>query len=520
MSAATYEVQAPTRFSESLIWQLNRDFYHTQGIEAWREGRVPHHLSSNAMVGKTYAALIFAFLKDLAAKGQSRETVYLLELGAGQGRLAFHILQHLEQLIQEVTQELPPYCYILSDIVTENLNFFQEHPQFETYFEQGKLDVAFFNGLSSKTIQLKKQKIELSADSLQQPLIAVANYFFDSIPSDLFHFEGKKIESCQVGLHSTENPSEMDEAALLKNLELTFHTTPLQAPFYQSEVLNELLEDYRGALFNSFLFFPQQGIQCLFNLQQLSKKGLILLSMDKGFHEMHDLENSKEPEMVTHGSMSFWVNYHTLGAYCQKTGGAALFPSFSNFHMDLACLLFLPEHESYQEIKSAYRQFVDDFGPDDFNSFKRFTYKHIAQMGLLELLGMVRLFSYDSAFFINILPRLRQVIARISFNERRRLGQVLRKIWAMNFTLNESYDLAFELGGLFYDLGYYQDALDHYAFSTTQYGQKPDIYYNIGLCYYQLREDVLFVENLKTAKLAFPDYERFAHLDSLDLGAK
>lgn len=519
MSSSSYEIQAKTNFSESLIWQLNRDFYHSQGIEAWREGAVPHHLSSNAMVGRTYADLIFAFLKDLAAKGQTTETVYLLELGAGQGRLAFHILQHLEQLIEEAALNLPPYCYILSDIIADSLQFFEQHPQFQTFFEQGKLDVAFFNGLSSKTIQLKKKGIELSANSLQQPLIAIANYFFDSIPSDLFHFEGKKIASCQVALNSTEDPNEMDEETLLKNIQLTFHTEPLLSPFYQSDILNELLENYRGVLFNSFLFFPQQGIQCLFNLQQLSKKGLMLLSMDKGFHEMHDLENSKEPEMITHGSMSFWVNYHTLGAYCKKDGGTALFPSFSNFHLDLACLLFLPESENYRETKAAYRRSVDEFGPDDFNSFKRFTYKHIAQMGLLELLGMIRLFSYDSAFFINILPRLRQVTTHISFNERRRLGQVLRKIWEMYFTLNESYDLAFELAGLFYDLGYYQDALTHYAFSTTQYGQKADIYYNIGLCYYQLREDVLFAENLKTAKLAFPAYERYAHLDKLDLKA-
>ena len=132
-------------FSESLIWQLNRDYYQETGIDAWRKGIVPHNLTSNSMVGKTYAELIFAFLKDLAAKGQMNETIYILELGAGHGRLAFHILKHLERLVNHVGLQLPKYCFVLSDIVEDNLNFFLTHPQFQIYFEKGILDVAYFD---------------------------------------------------------------------------------------------------------------------------------------------------------------------------------------------------------------------------------------------------------------------------------------------------------------------------------------------------------------------------------------
>ena len=32
-----YEIEAFTPFSESKIWQLNRDFYHERGISAWSE---------------------------------------------------------------------------------------------------------------------------------------------------------------------------------------------------------------------------------------------------------------------------------------------------------------------------------------------------------------------------------------------------------------------------------------------------------------------------------------------------
>ena len=107
-----YEIESIKPFSQSLIWKLNRDYYQDKGVTAWSEDAVPHQMTSNSKVGKIYAELILAFLKDLSAKGKITETVYILELGAGHGRLAFHILKHLQKLEPVLGIELPPYCYI------------------------------------------------------------------------------------------------------------------------------------------------------------------------------------------------------------------------------------------------------------------------------------------------------------------------------------------------------------------------------------------------------------------------
>jgi len=242
--------------------------------------------------------------------------------------------------------------------------------------------------------------------------------------------------------------------------------------------------------------------------------------MDKGFHQLHDIENKKIPEMITHGSFSFWVNYHALSTYCKQQNGTSLFPSFSTFHLELACLILVPDSDNYHETKVAYQRSVDDFGPDDFNGFKRFTYKHISRMNLVELIGMMRLSAYDSTFFIKILPRLKQVSQRITVNERNRISQTMHETWKTYFSINESYDLAFEIGGMFYALGYYQDALNYFRHSIQLFGHTADVFYNRALCHYQLREDSAFISVLKNAKIAFPDYPKWTHLNSLDLEAK
>ena len=87
----------------------------------------------------------------------------------------------------------------------------------------------------------------------------------------------------------------------------------------------------------------------------------------------------------------------------------------------------------------------------------------------------------------------------------------------MYFSINESYDLAYELAGLFYDLGFYNEALDYFQFSWDSFGPKTDIYYNRILCYYQLRQDHLFAKTLKEAKLTYPNEAIFDSLENLDM---
>lgn len=340
MKEPVYQLEALKLFSESYLWQLNRDFYQQVGIDAWNKGIVPHHLTSNSMVGKTYAELIFGFLSDLSLKGQLEDTVYILEMGAGHGRLAFHVLHHLQQIKAISDIQVPPFCYILSDIVEDNLQFFKNHSQLQPYFEQGILDFSYFDAIDSKEIYLEVAQIKIRAHELTQPIIAIGNYFFDSIPTDLFQIKDKTIAVCSIALSTKENPNEKPVTDVIKGLHLTYQQSFLSKPYYSDRISNELLSEYKAGLKDTFLFFPYKSFQCLENLATFSNKGLLLLSMDKGCHELEDLENKDLPEVIKHGSFSLWVNYHALGRFCEKKGGIARFPYAANYNLELACLFF------------------------------------------------------------------------------------------------------------------------------------------------------------------------------------
>lgn len=517
MDTEQYEIESKTLFSKSLIWELNRKFYQEKGIKAWSEDIVPHHMTSNSLVGKTYADLIFGFLKDLASKGNKDGVVYILELGAGHGRLGFHILKHLQNLIHPFEGQVPKFCYVLSDIVEDNLSFFSNHLQLQTYFEQGVLDVSYFDAVNSKELYLRKSKKTIASKDLDQPILAIANYFFDSIPSELFFVQNNSVSDCSISINSKENPRGMNTEQMIENMNLTYYKSTIDFPNYNEKLLNEILAGYRKLKSTTYIYFPKTAMECLSNLRAFSKLGLVLLTMDKGFHELKNLENRKEPDIVTHGSFSLWVNYHALSEYCLRQGGKPLFPSFSNFHLEIGCLLFLAESETYLQTDLAYNQVVDDFGPDDFNTIKQLAYFNVSRLKLVELIAIYRLSGYDSTIFIKLLPRLKQVKQQITYNERDRLAQSMHCIWKMYFNINENFDLAYEIGGVFYDLGFYPEALDYFQYSVDVYGEKEDVNYNQALCYYQLRQDQFFYTTLKRAKKLFPNSDLLNSLDNLDM---
>lgn len=517
--ARFFQLENHKPFAESLIWELNRNYYLEKGITAWSSGEVPHQITSNSKVGKTYAEIIFGFLKDLAYKGKTTETVYILEVGAGHGRLAFHTLKHLDKLIAQIKIDLPPFCYVLSDIAEDNLTFFAKHPQFQAYFEKGVLDVAYFDIVSTQEIQLRIAKKTLQKSDLKQPILVLANYFFDSIPQDLYFIKDKKIDKCTIALSASLAPETVNTAQLLENIELDYALSHDKSPFYEQAILNDILEEYRELLINSFFLFPEVGLRGLENLKGLSSEGLMLISMDKGNHEIHNLESLPAPQMMRHGSMSFSVNYHALGSHCQKMGGTTWFPQSSNFHLEVACLLYLPDGETYTDTRLAYQRYVDDFGPDDYNSVKKLAYKHLHSFTIQEIVAFLRISAYDSSLFIKILPRLKQLISTVTYNERLRVAETMRQTWDGYFSMNNANDLGFEMAGLFYELAYYADALTFFEYSENLFGTSADGYYNKILCYYQLRQDDLFAKTLKQAKLEYPNFEKFKHLDDLDLNA-
>lgn len=124
------------RYSEAPVWDWQRAYYEQKGLQAWTENQVPQYITSNPVIATAYAEMIFGFLQDLSNKGKISETVTILELGAGVGRLAHQILLKLLELKEFAAIQLPPFRYVMTDLVAENVLGWQEHPSMQSFIHK------------------------------------------------------------------------------------------------------------------------------------------------------------------------------------------------------------------------------------------------------------------------------------------------------------------------------------------------------------------------------------------------
>ena len=472
------------RFSEAPIWELQRQYFEEQGLKAWINDQVPQYITSNPMIGAAYADILFGILQDRAAQGKRDEPVYIVELGAGAGRLANHVLHSLRELIDYSGLELPEFRYIMTDLPAENIAGWRRHPALKPYVESGCLDFARFDAVNDTELHLAVSGTTLRTGQLAQPLLIVANYFFDSIPQELIYVADGEIYECDVDVRAPGKKGEQGPSEMLASMELTYVNR--RAPEYERSdyPYRDVIEYYREELEDSHILFPEAGLRCLERLQALSREGFILLTADKGDHLADSWRFAEPPKLILHGSFSLTANYHAIIRVFEDRGALALFPEHHYKNINVGCLLMVSDAASYANARLAYRRSAGRFGPDDFFSLKLWMDKHLEEMSLQELLAFWRLGRYDAEWFIQSGRRLSVLLPEASDEEKLDLQLGIRHMWSAYYVMEQRYDLALDVGMLLFEMDRYEEARRFLEASLAEATELPDpmVYYCLAIC--------------------------------------
>ncbi|SEW45565.1 Tetratricopeptide repeat-containing protein [Chitinophaga sp. YR573] len=508
-----YLLEDAQLFSKSLLWDLQHQYFNEKGVDAWREGEVPHYITSNPTIANSYAEIIFSFLQDQHFITDD-EPLYICELGAGTGRFAFHFLKRLLLLCEQNGIASTSFCYILTDFTSANTAFWLAHPYFSEYFAKGLSDVAIWDVNQSEQLYLHFSKKNISVSTLIRPLAVIANYVFDSVPQELYYIDDKRQWSqCLLSLITDKDPKEMNAAETLASLQYNYQYRSIEQVPHEEPYLQRITDNYKRQLTNTHILFPTAGLHCLHRMRALSKEGILLLSADKGDPSFTALENKQLPRITYHGSFSLSVNYHSFKTYCEQNGGIALFPEDKAASVNVNCLLLLNEPDKYLSTKRAYQREVFDFGPDDFYTIISHQYQYIDNMELQQILAYLRFSYYDSRLFLYFLPRLITLAEKWDDNERNMLIKAIAKVWDSHFPLFDTTDLADQLAGLLYHMNAYEASLIYYNHSMAIFGENAGTLYNIALCYYMLEQDNEAITLLK--KVIEMDPENTEAMDML-----
>jgi hypothetical protein len=466
------------RLSQSPIWAAQRAYFATQGPEAWSGGAVPHYVTSNPFIAAAFADVVVGFARDRArvAPAASDQPLYLVELGAGCGRLAYALVRALQAARLRRT-----FVYVMTDLAERTVAWWQAHPWLKPLADAGLVDFARFDVEADDRIELRVSGRTIAADQPVDDLVVIANYVFDSLPHDIFYCERGVLHECVT--EDVALPPGIETAGF-GAVDLAFERRPTEpAGYYDDPDQCAILDEYRRTLDGAAISFPTAGIAALDRLAPWTRGPLLLLSGDKGSAHLDGIAAVAEPGFAVHGSISMSVNYHAIGTWVTARGGTWMHAAHHHRSIDV-CAFLLNAGLEHDETILAFDRSIARRGPDDFYALKTSLEKGYGQRSLGELLAFLRFSGFDAKLFLDCAPA---VLARLDEGratpaERRDLGLMLAHVWGAYFPIGETRDLAYALGVIAFRLGKIEEAREYFAVSLELHGEREDARHNFEVC--------------------------------------
>lgn len=479
-----HQFESSRPISESKLWEYQHLYFLTEGPEV-AEWDGKEKLNSGSVIrAKQYVQLVFGLCRDLHRQGiTSNQPLYLIELGAGSGRDAFHFLSLWTECSNYATFPLPTIKYVLTDIGENHLTYWEQHPRLIPFFEQGLLDMAIFDIKKREVFNLLISDKILTAENLDYPIFFFANKVMSCLPQDVFYINE---DQCQISLLGLESDIKLEgeytAAETLRSLRPKISYATFESTAWEDQHLDTLLQLYKKNYDSAYVPFPHIMMKLMTFLKGLSPLGALIAFSDVGFQKDEGLEGSAFPSVVRDGYFSMPINYHVMHRYCDLLNGSAYFDPKDSVNATWGYFNLCKETLNWKETQLS---FLHTLGLQNRFQLLQTTQTDDAVNSLRNIDNIIiqlRASEYDARELFSNLNYIHEQFEEITISERADLRSTILRTWELHFPLLKGPDLAFEFAIILYKLGYFADALKLFKESSYLYGETESVLSNISLC--------------------------------------
>jgi hypothetical protein len=359
-------IERDAPLSRSRLWDLQRRWFELAGERAWSEEVLPSYVTTNPTMAAAIASLIVAWVRD---GGSGGEPVAIVELGAGPGRLGWHVARALAKDAHVV----PRFTYVLTDVPARTLAWWRAHPQLAS-----AANLAF--------ARLDVESGELPPEIPAGPLVVIATYLFDSVRCDAFAVRDGALVEKRVSLVAPHG-CDLDGEHALGEIGRAWSDHPIDAAHYGDPDLDAVLAGY-ASLGRAELTFPIAGLRCLRRLEERSGGRLLAIAADKGFVDARAYVGRSEPDTTHHGCISIAVNLNAFKSDAERRGARTF--ATGPARIRLATIAIAHGAPRTAELARAWDESFGHAGPDDWYALKRTIERRYSDCTLDELLGLLR----------------------------------------------------------------------------------------------------------------------------------
>ncbi|MEM0950721.1 MAG: tetratricopeptide repeat protein [Cyanobacteria bacterium P01_H01_bin.74] len=503
------------KLSECMLWKMLSDYYDQRGIDAWQED-TPNFITSSAFTAETYADLIIAFLKENIALFHPEEPVYILEMATGTGRFSYLLQKELrkKQAYFSALKDLN-WVYLMTDFTQSQIDFWRSHQKLAPFIATGQLDFAIYNPLvADQPLQLQHSGKTLTPNNLVNPVIAIANYFFDSLMQDVFEVKHKTLLEGRVTLtRDLSKTCRMPNTPIkIQEVDVAFNYLPIinTKNYYGCPQLSKVLNSYKYDNKKGQLIFPVGALTVIKNLMQLTNNNLCLLASDKGFTDTEWMYRFSQHTFTEHGgSFSYMVNFDAIHRYFKLHGGMGYLSKYKEASLQTTAFVCLKSplqenlntemlHYCFEErvnrgntINSVLSLLELDFNvlADTFIALENDENRAYKNKGLVSsILALLRLSLNDPRAYNYSAECLTKIIQEANIGQVESIQELLKGALDSYYFYPGVENTPFDIATLYYQLRDYDNALACLDTAIEDFGQHALLYYLKGDCYLQMQQ--------------------------------
>jgi hypothetical protein len=371
------------------------------------------------------------------------------------------------------------------------------------------------NPLVQDRIQLQLGGNEVCADTVRNPMIVIANYFFDTVPHDVFRIESKKLLEGQVSLErlleTEEGPVDPASPLHISQIKPHWQYKELRSDrYFEDERLNAVLRHYKHNYREGTFIFPTGAYQVLRNMEAMANGRLVLLSSDKGYTDVDYMLCFSEHRYAIHdGCFSYMVNYDAIGQAFRQGGGHYFHTVGLNLSIQTVCCISLPgETHRFERIPYFFNQKYNRTNiVNSMCSLLPDGREENPSLQMDRLIAQLRLHMADPKIFPLLAQEIVDQLPNVSWYYQQDLLQLIEEAWNRFYYFPGEVNLPFWLSQMCFYMDHFDKSLFYMEKTIESFGEHETLFYLKAQSHERLSQWRKALESYEKALELKPDFD-------------
>ena len=236
--------------------------------------------------------------------------IYIIELGANDGAAAHQFLISLQRILSEREWQELSIRYLLGDHRQDRISACWQHPCLRPWIEAGIVEPLVFDPRTQSYIEFQSQPLVLSARSINNPAIVLANSYFSNFAPEFYYIQYGRLYQADVQSKSDQN-------------RFDFKWQLLGGDDRDSNSIKaNLLKGYVHRFDELYLSLPMQTLSAIDSVFSITDNDCLLLGSDRGYVQEHQMRSMTIPEISNLGRFFLPLNGDALRRYANSNSWA------------------------------------------------------------------------------------------------------------------------------------------------------------------------------------------------------